>query len=291
MYNNMSLFEYTIQNEGFEIADSIIRQPSITVFSEFSSYFAGIEPNKYLEESTTLIEQTDNDSDFEDSYAFNLIHFFDQKNSNDECINQVVQKNKEFLACIAAQYLNEDEFVGFLEKFKIEVSSIYKENKLTPIISSIANKKYDVLKIIITKYKDEVNINSAYLPIELTALHILSYQKRQLREGDKILLSLNDLDVNKHEKTHSFTPLHLAVLNHNCEFIRLLLNHPGIDINCQDCENNTPLHHAFSFRISCSLGISFETNIEVLKLLLDCTNKKIDTIAKNKRVPFLVFFY
>ncbi|KAK8896077.1 hypothetical protein M9Y10_013967 [Tritrichomonas musculus] len=246
--------------------------------SFYSSHFFNF---KYEDDSDDG-EITDDD---DDAYISNCVHFFLQ-NSNDTKIesikNELVQKNSSLFACFAAYCLNETDFVTFYEKFKLDINSIEKPGKVTPLISSLMNTKYDTLNVILTKYKDKVNVNCKTAK-GITPLHIICNRGRneEIKESEKLLMTFNGLLKNEKESAKGYTPLHLAILNKNFDAIRLLLNDKDVDVNAQDSSRNTPLHYI----------VRSDSCYEMLTLFHDYAGKELDIMKTNinKETPLQIY--
>ena len=85
----------------------------------------------------------------------------------------------------------------------------------------------------------------------------------------KLLLTFNDIDVNVAEEEQGFTPLWNTCRYNNVDSLKILLNHPGIDINITTNFNITPLH------IASSIG-----NIECVKLLININGIDVNKADK-----------
>ena len=82
---------------------------------------------------------------------------------------------------------------------------------------------------------------------EETLLHIACKYERVVHV--KVLLALNEVDVNCTEATQSKTPLHVAATVGNAEIVQLLLEKRASDLNVDSLDNQdwTPLHVAAHF--------------------------------------------
>lgn len=153
---------------------------------------------------------------------------------------------------------------------------------MTPLLSSMLNKKCDILKVILTKFERKVKINYQFAK-NVTPLHILCTEsEHSLTEGEKMFLSLKDLKLNEQESVNLYSPLHLAVLCNKQEIVKILLDNPQVDVNIKDIKKNTPLHYAFPNRND------YQENFEILKLFLNSSNKKLDLMPTNSSV-FILF--
>ena len=84
----------------------------------------------------------------------------------------------------------------------------------------------------------------------------------------KLLLEHPAIEVNSKD-SKGLTALHFAVISKNIEAVRLLLDHQQVDVNCQDEKNgSTPLHIA-----------AFDNNVAAIKMLL--TKPGIDINIKD----------
>ncbi|KAK8892602.1 hypothetical protein M9Y10_029841 [Tritrichomonas musculus] len=127
----------------------------------------------------------------------------------------------------------------------------------------------------------------------ITALHVMCKIKSNLREGDKMFLSMKNLKINEKEINCKLAPLHVAILCNHLETVAELLDNPSIDVNIQDNLKNTPLHYAFQLKIhiSPSESIQLDDHIEILKLLLHSSKRKANVMLKNSefRLPIQLF--
>lgn len=147
------------------------------------------------------------------------------------------------------------------------------------------------MKVILTKYKDKVDINHCAKK-KMTPLHYLASIDHKLRDGERMFLSSEEIKVNERETNYLLAPLHIAVLRKNIEIVKILLDNPQIDCNIQNKGKNTPLHFA-SLISSSNMGSEiFLAQIEVLKLLLQYSKKEVDAMVKNKdsQIPLQIFF-
>lgn len=288
------LFEYALLKNSYEVADFLIQQPSCAKISKFSSSALQIpsimkKPSFYSSHFFNFKYEDDSDDgeitdDDDDAYISSCVHFFLQ-NSNDTKIesikNELVQKNSSLFACFASYCLNETDFVTFYEKFKLAINSIEKPGKVTPLISSLMNTKYDTLNVILTKYKDKVNVNCKTAK-GITPLHIICNRGRneEIKESEKLLMTFNGLLKNEKESVKGYTPLHLAILNKNLDAIRLLLNDKDVDVNAQDSSRNTPLHYI----------VRSDSCYEMLTLFHDYAGKELDIMKTNINVLNNFFF-
>lgn len=165
-----------------------------------------------------------------------------------------------------------------LARLNIRQFNIFSFNKFTPLFTCILNNNSDIMNVLLTKYRDKININQHNIK-KACPVHMLCKTYRELRESEKNLLRMDDLQVNEHEKDNLYTPLHLAVLYHKISIAKLLLDHPQIDVNIQDKDKNTPLHYASSFEIS---KYNHKDCYNILELLLSYTTKKVNIMIKNK---------
>lgn len=155
------------------------------------------------------------------------------------------------------------------------------------------NESYDTLKVLLTKYKDTIDVNRS-TSINFTPLHLFcgvknivfrnEIKKRPCLKELKVFLSNKNLNPNEQESTHLKSPLHLAVINSKDDFVSALLDLPSIDVNIQDDKKETPLH------IACLRYNFFSNNTvkcDILRLLLN--SKDIDINIKDSKV-FCFFF-
>lgn len=87
-----------------------------------------------------------------------------------------------------------------------------------------------------------------------TALHFAANEGRL--EIVRELLSKPEIDKEP-QSSIMRTPLHMAAIRGNTNIVRLLVD-SGVDKNCKDFDENTPLHHASEFG-------HFETIIYLIK--------------------------
>lgn len=306
--DDVLLFEYVIEKRKYEIAEILIRQPKIITIGSCSYGSIKIEEFKLVRKSVHFRYLSSDSYTMEyDVFALNLLSFFlmdpiDKENADqiNERKKQVVSANTGMFGCLAAKYLKASDFVQFLDNYEIDINSIERKfvfffnffNKITPIFSCIYNIGSDIMKVILTKYKDVVDINHK-MQKGITALHVLCKIKSNLREGDKMFLSMKNLKINEKETNCKLAPLHVAILCNHLETVAELLDNPSIDVNIQDNLKNTPLHYAFQFKtyISPSESVQLDDHIEILKLLLHSSKRKANVMLKNSefRLPIQLF--
>lgn len=159
--------------------------------------------------------------------------------------------------------------VIFLVKAKCNLS-IKNQNKYTPLLCAIYNKKTNIVKILLrnitnlpeVKYdfdythiaalvnspeildlllKFNFDINSKDCNLT-TPLHWAVFNKS--RESIKFLIKLNNLQINFFDKHNNDTPLHWAIVSSDCkssQLIELLLTSCFINVNLKNKENLTAL--------------------------------------------------
>jgi ankyrin repeat protein len=161
-----------------------------------------------------------------------------------------------------------------------EICKIYNLSKFIPLnLVYFKNKNYlfDFLNlkenIMIKLFQ---NILNKYSPISLnllnndrkTALFIAS--KKNYSKYIKLLLRFSEINVNIAEEKQGFTPLWNTCRYNNIDSLKILLNHPEIDINKTTNNNISPLH------IACSIG-----NTECVKLLINIKGIDVNKIDKR----------
>lgn len=298
----MNLFHFLYEKSKNENADKKKKEIIHSLLRD-NSYTQINQLNKYIQlPLATLFDQKNMYSSFksgqtdEISYLNLIYYFIKNSNLNDERKKREIMKNKALFTCIASRYLNETEFIQFLDDFEVaNINQTESKTEVTPLLSSIMNIKYDTLKIILTRYKDDVDYEYICKLQKITSLHLICCKtSSELQEGDKMFLNMNDLDyiINVQDKKYLYAPLHLAVLNCNYEAVSILVKNKDTDVNIQDKEKNTPLHLALLHERPYFSFILKESNfIKTLKCLLNEPIKKINTKLKNNSVFIRIFRY
>lgn len=164
--------------------------------------------------------------------------------------------------------------------------------RFTPLLSSILNENYDILKTILTKYKNEVDINCRCVD-NLNALHLIcSLKPSTLNVGQKMLFAMKNLSINDQETSNLNTPLHLAIMSNNMEIVKILLNYPNIDINIKNSKNFTPFHAAMNFNFwfeAKEKEIELSARSEIIKLFFN-SKKEFDIMSSDGVFFFFIFF-
>lgn len=135
------------------------------------------------------------------------------------------------------------------------------------------NVKYDVLFVILSKYKDAIDLNCKNSK-GMTSLHILCLQDSLTMEGQRILINSPYLKINEKEKINGYTPLHLAVVKGNIEVVKFLFQIPFLNLHALDNDDNTPFHLIFKSK-KC---------YHMLKLFLLHSSSEFDLMKRNKKV-------
>ena len=73
---------------------------------------------------------------------------------------------------------------------------------------------------------------------------ITAIQKNNTAKVQELIQNNPDINVNIHDIIHGRTALHSAIMHKNIVIIKLLLDHPKIDVNATDNEGWTALHFA-----------------------------------------------
>jgi hypothetical protein len=90
---------------------------------------------------------------------------------------------------------------------------------------------------------------SAHLPIGWAALHLLANGKEYGRQRGQMAQRLLDMHANPMTLTARLTsPLHTAAGTGNIDVLKVLLLHPGTDVNWKNKDNKTPYDTASSNR-------------------------------------------
>lgn len=93
----------------------------------------------------------------------------------------------------------------------------------------------------------------------------------------KKILSLVDVDINYCDKIQKKAPIHIAAMNGCEDTLCLLLEHPQIDINVLDGDENSALHLA-----------AIAGNVECTILLLKCEDIKPNQLNKEGLSPMYI---
>lgn len=120
-------------------------------------------------------------------------------------------------------------------------------NEITPLFVSMLNNKTDILKVLLTRFKDTININystSKYI----TALHLLFsdpdvFKKEQfsnskeveISEGKIMFLNLEDLNFDLKKSQNLYSPFQIAIFCNNFKLASLLIEKSSgnLDLSCK----------------------------------------------------------
>lgn len=118
--DNILLFEYTISKNEMNLAEILLQQDEIKIIGDYSVSLIDLPYNSLINRKVDFF--LGGSPQLKMKYAFNLVNFF-IKNSN-ESKNQFVINNISFFACLIARYLDENDFIQFFEKYKVDINII-----------------------------------------------------------------------------------------------------------------------------------------------------------------------
>ena len=144
-------------------------------------------------------------------------------------------------------------------------------NGITLLLSSIYND-HDTLKVILTKYKDEVDIN--YIsPDKIYALQLICSIREDLKEGSEMLLENKNL---KYSAENCISPIYIALYCKNYKLVLRFIKEPQLDINAPiDKEQSL-----FTTLFKQKLNKSHYGGIDINKFVL-FVNKAIDELMRR----------
>ena len=153
----------------------------------------------------------------------------------------------------------------------------------TPLMLAVAEgQRKEVVRLLLKHPGVEVNQRNKG---GHSALHYAAYLGRT--EEARLILtgSLQKVDLNIREINKGQTALHGAVFQHNNDIVKLLLEQPDLDVNCQDFEGNNIL--------ACALD---HDNTEAEQMLkthprFDVSNKNDKESKGSHSSPYIAFCY
>lgn len=273
------LFEFAISNNNIEMAEFLLQYMQSKSIGQYSILYLPVPHVQIKWGQFKLTIDDANDNQNFQNYISNFTQFFLRKSENENIEKIKLQLGKKYtalFACFAAYILDEKEFIEFFEKYELNINAVEKNTKLTPLISSMFNRNYDILKVILSKYKDTIDVHCKTNQ-DIVPIHILCFRSQLSREGEKMLLTFKNLD--KNAKIDSYSPLHLAVLNDNLELVSFLLNDKDVNINAENSIYQTPFHLIFR---------SYKC-LDMLKLFYNFSSQSFNLMKRDRKV-FIYYF-
>jgi ankyrin repeat protein len=230
---------------------------------------------KELDEAIKKLDEDENDKTKKNKQMYSPFHFnclINNKSINEikkyfELIDLDNCKNSIFASILKRtnnySYEELEELMDLLKDkdFDFENDS---ELHIAPLRYSISIKNTNLVLILITKYKIDLNKNSA--------LHFaLIYSNNEIAK--ELLLNLHkyDININLQKDDDLSTPIMLAAYYHNTEIFNLLFNNPKIDLTLKNKYGSTVLISACN-----NMSPIITSNHEIINSLL--TKKDIINI-------------
>jgi len=250
------------------------------IYYKLFEYVKNKENQKFIEELSKIdmtdmsfdINIRDNSDNYFISYAvvtnnIELVKYLIKKN-----VRLDIENNNNSILTIPIHYFY-NELIEILLTANEHDVGIYlvnfrDKNQKIPLHHAIEKKNIDAIKLLL-KYKSNINIadkdgeNALFYAVRSQSIEIcrivLEYVSNinvRCNSGENVLhiasnlqlldivelLIQNKIQVNVHDYTTEFTPLHYCVITNNSRLTELLINN-GADVNVQDINGNTPLHY------------------------------------------------
>ena len=169
------------------------------------------------------------------------------------------------------KYLDLLDSLGILN---INVLATDSHSSMSFLYLAMEKDNISIFKLLLSYPDIDVNIKCGYGEYKVNIIHKTKYYDIEFLK--QLLTSPNSkniIDVNSLDED-SMGMLHKACVSGNLEIVKLLLEHPNIDVNLKNFSGNTPLHITIEYSYS-------DADTDILKLLL--AHPDIDINAKNNK--------
>lgn len=277
--------------EYVEIVELLLSQSNIIIDDDIMMTTTQLKNDNILNKMIQIYQ-------FDNSILLknNLLHFMIKNQVDIRYIEKILDKNPNLQQCdsdgrtpLFLAAINKDNYLMNLLFGDIDEEDIY---NMTPLCYMIFADDLEGVKIL----KNYCDINHDIGNSGIHLLHYVAYKGKS--EIMNELLQEKDIDVNIKSKKYKYTPLHYAIKGKHIECIKLLLNHPNIDLidiykdgmtllNCSISEKDDDIskmivnHNKYKNVKDNYNSLEYASKFNLINTIIELINKDYELISNN----------